>query len=80
MRDIDKINRQVHFIQTQILDMEDTSGNNNTWIYNRAPEGYKFLLHSISVSTGGALVNNYGNCAMYDGHEYTHWNIWQSVG
>ncbi|GAG83403.1 unnamed protein product, partial [marine sediment metagenome] len=79
MRDDDKIQRQVHFIHAPIFDDEDTSGINNTWVYNRAPEGYKFLLHSITVTTGAPLTFNYGIIGMFDGHEYTHWNIFPGV-
>ncbi|GAG61108.1 unnamed protein product [marine sediment metagenome] len=78
MRDIDKIQRQVHFVYAQPHDTEE-SDNNNTWVYNRAPSGFKFLLHSveISVSCQGTLNNGIFN--LYDGHEFTRWNIYPGV-
>ncbi|GAG76278.1 unnamed protein product [marine sediment metagenome] len=72
-RQVDKINRQVQFLHAQAHDEEDTTGKNNTWLYDRAPEGYKFVLHSIDISTGSPLITNFGTLAIYDGHEYTHW-------
>lgn len=67
----------------QALDPE-TTDNNTTWFYDRAPDGYKFVLHSIEVSatipqiTTG-LSNYSGIYGIYDGHEYTHWNIYPGV-
>lgn len=79
MRDDDKIQRQVNFIQAQVLDLEDTTGKNNSWVYNRAPEGYKFELVQIVVSGSRGGGSHQGIVAMYDGHEYTRWNIWPGV-
>ncbi len=79
MRDDDKIQRQVHFIQAQIFDIQDVTGKNNTWNYNRAPEGYKFLLQKCSISVAQEGNRYKGIVAMFDGHEYTHWNIWPGV-
>ncbi len=78
MRDIDKIQRQVHFIQTQALVTNGVQPNNNTWIYNRAPEGYIFRLLSASFSVTVETGAN-GIIAFYDGHEYTRWNQWPGV-
>lgn len=78
-RQVDKINRQVHFMYAQVFNPSDTTGANNTWLYNRAPDGYKFVLHSIDVSGKQEDNNKYGIVAMYDGHEYTHWNIYPGV-
>lgn len=79
MRDIDKIQRQVHFMYANIFDPEDTSGKNNKWNYNRAPEGYKFQL--VASHSSVAQINSYytGLLAFYDGHEYTHWNQYPGV-
>ncbi|GAI73759.1 unnamed protein product [marine sediment metagenome] len=77
MRDIDKIQRQVHFMYAQIFDEEDSSGKNNTWNYNRAPDGYKFRLEKINMAVD--RVNSFGIVSMFDGHEYTHWNIYPGV-
>ena len=75
----DKINRQVQFIQAQIYDPGDSTGANNTWIYDRAPEGYLFVLQKIAVSTDYLSTRNVGLIVLYDGHEYTHWNQWPGV-
>jgi len=79
MRDDDKIQRQVHFIWAQPFDAEDSSGDNNTWNYNRAPDGYKFELVSIDISGHQESSMKYGHVALFDGHEYTHWNLWPGV-
>jgi len=75
----DKIQRQVHFITTQALDLEDISGDNNSWIYNRAPDGYKFILDSVDISTTKYQSKYEGIFNIFDGHEYTHWNIYPGV-
>lgn len=77
--EIGKINRQVHFLTAPPFDEEDKTGANNKWLYNRAPEGYKFLLYSLEVSTSKQINENIGIYSMYDGHEYTHWNIYPGV-
>lgn len=79
MRDIDKINRQVQFMFAQIFNSADTTGKNNTFQYKRAPDGYKFLLHSVYVSTTRDANFHNGIFEMSDGHYYTHWNIWPGV-
>jgi len=79
MHEADKINRQVHFMHAQIFDPQDTSGDNNTWNYNRAPDGFKFILHSIHISGNRGNGLQQGIVSMYDGHEYTHWNTWPGV-
>ena len=78
-RQSDKINRQVNFMYAQPYDPEEITGKNNTWLYDRAPDGYKFILESvqISVSSTGSMYN--GIFAIYDGHEYTHWNQYPGV-
>lgn len=63
----------------QVFDPEDSLGNNNTWIYDRAPEGYKFVLDNMVVSTTQKTLARDGLVAIYDGHEYTHWNQWPGV-
>lgn len=73
----DKINRQVHFLYAQVFDEEETAGKNNTWLYDRAPDGYKFVLHKISIYVD--RVRAWGVFALFDGHEYTHWNIFPGV-
>lgn len=75
----DEIDRQVHFVSVPAYDPLDKTGVNNQWIYDRAPEGYLFELHSVTVSTGTPLLNNFGVFALFDGHEYTHWDIWPGV-
>lgn len=74
-----EIQRQVHFMSAQVFDVEDTSGKNNTWQYNRAPEGYLFELVQIVVSGSRGGGSHQGIVALFDGHEYTHWNIWPGV-
>jgi len=78
-RQTDKINRQVYFIHAQAYDGEEITGKNNTWIYDRAPEGYKFVLDSIFMSTTRHNSLCTGLVAIYDGHEYTHWNQYPGV-
>jgi hypothetical protein len=74
-----KINRQVYFGFAPIFNPEDSSGVNNTWIYDRALEEHLFVLDSIQVSV--TKENSYYNgiFAIYDGHEYTHWNQFPGV-
>lgn len=72
------INRKVHFQQAPIFDPEDKSGINNTWIYHRAPDGYLFELHSVDFSVT-VDTGEIGMVGLFDGHEYTHWNIWPGV-
>jgi len=79
LRDDDKIQRQVHFMFAQAFDEEDTSGTNNIWVYNRAPEGYKFMLVNAQLSTTQNAARNKGIVAIFDGHEYTHWNLFPGV-
>jgi len=79
LRDIDKTQRQVNFMQAQIFDPQDTSGDNNTWVYNRAPDGYVFELVKIQISGSRGSGTQQGIVALFDGHEYTHWNIWPGV-
>ena len=79
MHDTDKIQRQVHFMSAIPYDAENKTGSQNTWNYNRAPEGYKFLLHSVTMSCDLQNTTYEGLVAMFDGHEYTHWNLWPGV-
>jgi hypothetical protein len=74
----DEINRQVHFGYAQVFDPEDDSGDNNTFIYNRAPDGYKFILHKISLSIATGSYDQ-GIVMLFDGHEYTHWDLWPNI-
>ncbi|GAG74291.1 unnamed protein product, partial [marine sediment metagenome] len=78
-RQSDKINRQVNFMHAPPYDAEESSGVQNTWLYDRAPQGYKFILDSVDIS--GTKVDSEwdGIFAIYDGHEYTHWNIYPGV-
>lgn len=76
---VNQINRTVYFGHVQAFDSEDTSGDNNTWIYDRAPDGYKFHLVSAQISVANYPDYNDGIVAIYDGHEYTHWNQWPGV-
>lgn len=75
----DKINRQVQFMYAQPYDSEEVGGKNNTWLYDRAPEGYKFVLAEVTVSAGRLSDTHRGLFAIYDGHEYTHWNQYPGV-
>lgn len=77
MRDIDKLNRNVFFKHAGIFDPQDTTGKNNTWQYNRAMSGYIFKLVSMDISVPLAYAD--GITAIFDGHEYTHWNIFPGV-
>ena len=79
MRDINKMQKQVHFITAPVFDSEDVSGNNNKWNYNRAVDGYVFKLHSAQISVGTESSRYSGIVMIFDGHEYTHWNIWPGV-
>lgn len=74
-----KIDRQVHFGWAPIFLPADTTGVNNTWIYNRAPEGYLFQLVEISISSSRGTSEQQGIFALFDGHEYTHWNVFPGV-
>lgn len=76
---VDKINRQVHFITAQALVENGKQPLNNTWIYDRAPDGYKFILHSVFISVAHNPYTATGIFAIYDGHEYTGWNQWPGV-
>lgn len=76
---VDKINRQVDFPHAPPVDYGDSSGKNNNWIYNRAPDGYKFVLHSVNISVAHNPYTSTGIFAIYDGHEYTHWNQFPGV-
>lgn len=73
------VNRQVHFIFAPIFDPEDSTGVNNTWVYHRAPDGYLFILDSIQISTDIDNSRQAGVICIFDGHEYTHWNLWPGV-
>lgn len=75
----EKIQRQVHFVTAQIYDSGDTSGKNNTWSYNRAPDGYLFELISVDLSVTAVQTQYAGIVQLSDGHEYTHWNIYPGV-
>lgn len=76
---VNKMNRQVHFITAPMFDIQDKSGKNNAWLYNRAPDGYLFKLDSVQISVSSEEMVNTGIFAMFDGHEYTHWNIYPGV-
>ncbi len=76
---VDKMNRQVHFITAPAFDIQNKTGINNTWIYNRAPNGYLFELNSIQISVASEELVNNGIFCIFDGHEYTHWNIYPGV-
>lgn len=73
------INRTVFFLRAPPFLPENTTGINNSWIYKRAPEGYLFLLDSITLSTTSEESERMGIFGLYDGHEYTHWNIFPGV-
>jgi len=75
----DEVERQVHFITAPIFLPEDKTGINNTWQYNRAPEGYLFQLVEVQISGNRGDVQQQGIVALFDGHEYTHWNIYPGV-
>ncbi|GAI90759.1 unnamed protein product, partial [marine sediment metagenome] len=80
MQDIDKINRIVFYLHMQSYDAEEEPiGRNNSWIYKRAPDGYKFLLHSVEVSARIGNSTTKAIFAMYDGHEFTNWLIFPGV-
>ena len=78
-RQVDKISRQVYFMYAPAMNYTNTTGINNTWIYDRAPDGYKFILQKAIVSTTLEATLNRGIIGIYDGHEYTHWNIYPGV-
>jgi len=75
----EEINRYVIFGTAPIFDPEDKTGVNNRWIYRRAFEGYLFLLSHIEVSVSSQGPYREGLIALYDGHEYTHWNQFPGV-
>ena len=80
LRDVDKINRQVFYLQASAYDDQaEYPKDNNTFRYHRAPEGYKFLLHAVHFHTvlEGPACN--GIFEMSDGHYYTGWNIYPGV-
>ena len=77
MRDIDKLNRNVFFKHAQIFNPVDKTGKNNTWQYNRAMSGYIFNLVSMDISVSSEYPD--GITAIFDGHEYTHWNIFPGI-
>jgi len=77
LRDIDKLNRNVFFKHVGKFVPADTTGKNNTWHYNRAMSGYVFKLISMDVSVSSSYPD--GITAIFDGHEYTHWNIFPGV-
>ena len=74
----DKIDRAVLIAHAQPFDPQDTI-HNNTWVYRRAPDGYLYQLIEIVVSGKQEDSNKYGICALFDGHEYTHYNLWPGV-
>ena len=76
---MDNINRDVHFMTAPIFNPEDKTGINNKWNYNRAPEGYLFLLSKIEFSSAVSGGTYSGIVSLFDGHEYTHWNLWPGV-
>ena len=76
--DTDKINRQVHYPYAQAFDSED-KGDNNDWTYNRAPNGYRFILDSISVIASATNNQNNGIVQIYEGHEHTDYIIYPGV-
>jgi len=73
----DKIHRRVFFVWADDLDAEGK--DNNTWRYFRAPEGKKFLLDSVTMSVVSSGDVNDGIIMLFDGHEYTQWNIFPGV-
>lgn len=74
----DKIHRRVFTLWAQQYDA--LAKHNNTWKYFRAPEGKKFLLHSIELSTAGLNRDESdGVFCLFDGHEYTQWDIFPGV-
>jgi len=75
---VDKINRLATYLFAPAMIPENITGINNTWLYDRAPAGYKFILDSIQVSTTEEEGRD-GIFAVFDGHEYTHWNIFPGV-
>lgn len=76
----DKINRQVHYTYAQAKDIEGTYPlKNNSFVYNRAPDGYLFQLVELDISCSCEAGVNVGIVEMSDGHCYTGWNIWAGV-
>lgn len=71
--------RQVHYPYNSPFDPEDHSGDNNNWIYNRAPDGYCFVLVRFDSIASQEDTEQAGILQLYDGHEYTHWNIYPGV-
>jgi len=74
-----KINRRVKFMHAIPFVENGQHPENNTWWYNRAPEGYKFILHSAVISNAHVPYTSTGIVAIFDGHEYTGWNIFPGV-
>jgi len=75
-----KINRSVYFLYTPVYDSEaDPPGNNNRWIYDRAPEGYKFVLVAMDVSSRISGDTTKAVLGLFDGHEFTNWLIFPGV-
>ena len=76
----DEIQRSVYYLHMQAHDAEATPiGENNSWIYDRAPEGMLFLLHSVEVSTRISSTTTKAIFAMFDGHEFTNWLLFPGV-
>jgi len=73
------IERQVHFMLAPAFNPADKTGVNNKWAYNRAPDGYLFLLDSVQISASSESAYKDGIFNIFDGHEYTHWNLWPGV-
>jgi len=84
MKSKNRINRFVFFPNAPIFDPEVYTGVNNRWVYRRAPDGMLFELISVKVGMQIPIMasgyNSYsGIFAVYDGHEYTHWNQFPGV-
>jgi hypothetical protein len=79
-RQEDKINRQVVYPYAQVFNpTQSYPKKNNTFIFNRAPDGYKFVLVAIDISGHQENSYKYGLLELSDGHYYTGWNIWPGV-
>jgi len=74
----DKINRSVFYPHSVAFDTENP-GASNTWVYDRAPEGMLFELVAIQASVDKQSSRYEGVIAMFDGHEFTNWNIYSGV-
>ena len=78
--EVNKINRQVYFLHLPAYDSElDPPGKNNRWIYDRAPDGYKFVLVSVEVSARISASGTSSIFGMFDGHEFTNWLLFPGV-